>query len=95
MSERLMPGRWDEVRAPLDKELKATKVMRVHIESASAKIRAVGVLDDEQGYTPEQWAQTWAGILPIAGGFGQPLSDAHTPATLKVSLSILRLSRCS
>ena len=93
MSERLMPGRWAEVRAPLEKELKATKVMRVHIEYASAKIRNMGVMDDESDYTPEQWSSTWAGVLPIASGFGQPLTDAHTPSTIQVTASVMRLAR--
>ena len=37
--DRLFPGRWDELRAVSTKELKATKVMGMEIDEASAKIR--------------------------------------------------------
>jgi uncharacterized protein len=91
MSAHLMPGRWDEVRLPLDKELRATQVQRVEILFASAKIRDMGVLDDKDDYTPEQWDNTWAGIVPLAIGRGQPLTDSTVTNNLKCSLSISNL----
>ena len=61
ISEHLMPGRWDELRAPLDKEIKMTGVIAVEIGSASAKVSA-GMPDDED----EDYAiPVWAGVLPI------------------------------
>lgn len=91
-SEHLMPGRWDEVRAPLAKELKATQVMRVAVASAAAKIRAAGVLDDEADYSADDWANTWAGIVPIVSGFGQPLTDAAVPDTVATPASVAWLA---
>ena len=38
ISEHLMPGRWAELRAPLDREVKMTGVIAVDIDAASAKI---------------------------------------------------------
>ncbi len=38
ISEHTMPGRWAELRAPLDKEIKMTGVIALAIESASAKV---------------------------------------------------------
>jgi nitroimidazol reductase NimA-like FMN-containing flavoprotein (pyridoxamine 5'-phosphate oxidase superfamily) len=93
LSEHLMPGRWDEVREPLDKELKATQVMRVRIESASAKVRDVGVLDEPSDYTPEQWASTWAGVVPIASGVGQPMRDPATTKGVSVPRSVILAAR--
>ena len=90
MSAHLMPGRWQEVRPPLPKELKATEVQRVEILFASAKIRDVGVLDDQEDYTPEQWDKTWAGILPLASGRGQPLTDSTVASEIKLPISVLR-----
>lgn len=90
MSEHLMPGRWQEVRPPLPKELKATEVQRVEILFASAKIRDVGVLDDKADYTPEQWESTWAGVVPLAMGRGRPLTDSSVVSAVKPSLSVLR-----
>jgi nitroimidazol reductase NimA-like FMN-containing flavoprotein (pyridoxamine 5'-phosphate oxidase superfamily) len=88
MSAHLMPGRWQEVRPPLPKELKATEVQRVEILFASAKIRDVGVLDDKSDYTPEQWDSTWAGIVPLAMGRGRPLTDSSVVGGLKPPPSV-------
>lgn len=90
MSAHLMPGRWQEVRPPLPKELKATEVQRVEILFASAKIRDVGVLDDKEDYTPEQWDSTWAGILPLAMGRGRTLTDSSVVSGLKPPPSVSR-----
>jgi nitroimidazol reductase NimA-like FMN-containing flavoprotein (pyridoxamine 5'-phosphate oxidase superfamily) len=90
MSTHLMPGRWEEVRPPLPKELKATEVQRVEILFASAKIRDVGVLDDKADYTPEQWDSTWAGIVPLAMGRGRPLIDSSVVSGVKPPASVLR-----
>lgn len=61
ITERTMPGRWDEVRAPLDKEVKMTGVVAIDIESASAKV-ATGMPEDED----EDYATPiWAGVLPL------------------------------
>lgn len=88
MSEHLMPGRWAEVRAPLDKELKATQVMRIHINFASAKVRDIGVLDDPDDYTPLQWSETWAGLLPLGVAVGQPAPDDGVDKSVAVPASV-------
>jgi uncharacterized protein len=89
MSAHLMPGRWNEVRAPLEKELKATEVQRVEILFASAKIRDIGVLDDKEDYTDEQWDTTWAGILPLAVARGRPLTEVSVASGIMPPASIL------
>jgi nitroimidazol reductase NimA-like FMN-containing flavoprotein (pyridoxamine 5'-phosphate oxidase superfamily) len=61
ISEHLMPGRWDELREPLEKEVKMTGVIALQIESATAKV-STGMPDDED----EDYAiPIWAGVLPI------------------------------
>ena len=61
ISEHLMPGRWDELREPLDKEVKMTGVIAVVIDSASAKV-STGMPEDED----EDYAiPIWAGVLPL------------------------------
>jgi hypothetical protein len=56
-----MPGRWDELREPLQNEIKMTGVIAVEIESASAKTTS-GLPDDED----EDYAiPVWAGTLPL------------------------------
>lgn len=61
ITEHLVPGRWDELRAPLDREVKMTGIIRIDIESASAKISAKAVPDDEE---EDYDIPIWAGILP-------------------------------
>ncbi len=71
ISEHLMPGRWDELREPLDKEIKMTGVIAVEIESASAKI-STGMPDDED----EDYAiPVWAGVLPVESRSTSLLDD--------------------
>jgi hypothetical protein len=65
ISEHLMPGRWDELRKPLDKEIKMTGVIALEIESASAKISSGIPNDEDEDYdTP-----IWAGVLPLHSAF--------------------------
>ncbi|MDX1517187.1 MAG: pyridoxamine 5'-phosphate oxidase family protein [Woeseiaceae bacterium] len=72
IAEHTMPGRWDELRAPLEREIKMTGVVALAIESASAKISAKPVPDDEE----EDYAiPVWAGILPLTSQY-QTLVDA-------------------
>jgi len=68
-TERLLPGRWDDAREPTAKEIRATGVVAVTIESASAKVRSGPPLDDEA----DRALPVWAGVLPLAARFGTPL----------------------
>lgn len=73
ISEHTMPGRWDELREPHEREIRMTGVIAVPIESASAKISA-GMPDDD----PEDYAiPVWAGILPLVASFGTLVDDAR------------------
>lgn len=61
ISEHIIRGRWREVRAPTPQELKATTVVRMPIEEASAKVRTGPPVDDEEDYA----IGCWAGELPL------------------------------
>jgi nitroimidazol reductase NimA-like FMN-containing flavoprotein (pyridoxamine 5'-phosphate oxidase superfamily) len=61
LTEHIVPGRWADVRWPTDLELKATTVLKLAIDEASAKIRAGGPIDDEEDYAMD----VWAGVLPL------------------------------
>ncbi len=69
--EHVVPGRWREVRPPTEKELKATSILAVGIDEASAKVRSGPPLDDEQDYA----LATWAGVVPVHTRFGAPEAD--------------------
>jgi nitroimidazol reductase NimA-like FMN-containing flavoprotein (pyridoxamine 5'-phosphate oxidase superfamily) len=73
ISEHLIAGRWQEVRGPNPKELKATAVLAFTIEEASAKIRTGPPLDDEEDYQ----LTVWAGVLPFTTAAGIPVPDEH------------------
>lgn len=78
ISEHLIRGRWDDVREPNAKELKATSVLEFQIEEASAKVRQGPPLDDEEDYS----LPMWAGILPVKLKAGSPIPDERmTPGT--------------
>jgi uncharacterized protein len=71
--ERLYPGRTSLMRAILPQELKATSLMSMVIEQASAKIRSDGPLDLESDYG----AECWAGVVPVAQRLGAAIPDAR------------------
>ena len=60
-TEHIVPQRWDDVRPPTAKELKATTVLRLPIQEASAKVRTGNPVDDEADYD----LNIWAGVIPV------------------------------
>ena len=72
-TEKLLPGRWAEARTPTRKELKATSVLRLPLDEASAKIRAGG---PDDGDTPDAELVVWAGHLPLVVTALEPVPDA-------------------
>lgn len=71
ISDHIIPGRWEEVRAPNKKELKATTVMAIKIEQASSKIRTGPPSDEKEDLE----LGIWAGLLPIVTSYGKPKPD--------------------
>ena len=71
ISEHTMPGRWDELREPLEREVKMTGVIALHIESASAKVSDTMPDDEEEDYE----IPIWAGVLPIEASLTALQSD--------------------
>ena len=60
-TEKLAPGRWDEIRYPNERELKATSVLKVPLAEASAKVRQGPPEDDAEDYA----LNCWAGVVPF------------------------------
>lgn len=69
--ERVVPGRWDVTRPPTDQELKATSVLRLSLQEASAKVRTGPPIDDDADYT----LPVWAGVVPVTLTLGTPQPD--------------------
>jgi uncharacterized protein len=87
-TNKLLPGRWDEVRAPNAKELKGTMILAMEIDQASAKVR-YGPPDDDDSEDAE--LDVWAGEIPIVMAFGEPLASPGLRPGIPMSLSIRRL----
>jgi uncharacterized protein len=68
-TEKLVPGRWREVRGPDPRELKATSILALPIDEAAVKIRTGPPSDCD---SPDAALDTWAGVLPVAMRFGDP-----------------------
>jgi hypothetical protein len=86
ISEHLIAGRWNDVRNPSKKELKATAVLEFSIEEASAKIRTGPPLDDEEDYS----LPVWAGILPVSLEARPPIPDSRLKGDIEVPQYVLR-----
>ena len=80
LTEHIVPGRWADVRWPTELELKATTVLRLPIEEASAKVRTGDPKDDEEDYAMD----VWAGVLPLTLETGAPANDARLDSSIAV-----------
>ena len=69
--ERVSPGRTRVVRAPSEKELAATSLLRMPIEEASAKVRRGPPIDDEGDLA----IPCWAGEIPLRLESAAPVAD--------------------
>ncbi|HEV3045950.1 MAG TPA: pyridoxamine 5'-phosphate oxidase family protein [Solirubrobacteraceae bacterium] len=74
--EHIVPGRWADIRAPNENELKATSVLAIPIDEASAKVRSGGPLDDEEDYA----LSAWAGVIPLVSQARAPEPDGRLRA---------------
>jgi uncharacterized protein len=61
LTEQLAPGRWEEARQPTEQELKATWILALPIDEASAKVRT-GPPEEEPG---DEELPVWSGVVPV------------------------------
>lgn len=83
-TDKLIPGRWDECRPVLPKEIDVTGVLAFDIATAAAKIRTGGPVDDEADYA----LPIWAGVVPLSTAFGAPIPDENRQADVPVPPSV-------
>ena len=83
--EHMMKGRWDEIRPMHQEELDRTLVVEMTIETASAKIRAVGVADEPEDYNLD----VWAGLIPLRQITEYPIADKGLPQQMEIPRHIL------
>lgn len=70
-TNKMCPGRWNDVRQPNDGEWKATMLLSIEIEEASAKVRSGGPKDDEEDYD----LNIWAGVQQLVTSRGPLIED--------------------
>ncbi|MEY4547377.1 MAG: hypothetical protein RL685_3572 [Pseudomonadota bacterium] len=87
LCEHLVPGRSSASREPDRQELKATLVVGIPIQEASAKVRSGPPLDAAEDLALEHWA----GVLPVELRVGAPLPDATLRAGNAPTADVLRL----
>jgi nitroimidazol reductase NimA-like FMN-containing flavoprotein (pyridoxamine 5'-phosphate oxidase superfamily) len=85
VSDQIILDRWDEVRLPTAQEMKASAVIAITIDTASAKIRTGPPVDDEPDYD----LPVWAGVLPAKMIFEAPFPDPGRKTDLPLSPSVL------
>jgi nitroimidazol reductase NimA-like FMN-containing flavoprotein (pyridoxamine 5'-phosphate oxidase superfamily) len=86
-TEKVLPGRWEHVRWPNRKELKATSVLVLPIEEGSAKIRTGPPIDDDEDYALD----VWAGIVPLETRALTPQADELLTAGIDVPEHVARI----
>ncbi|WP_299124414.1 pyridoxamine 5'-phosphate oxidase family protein [uncultured Winogradskyella sp.] len=83
--EHMMKGRWDGIRPMHKEELERTLVVEMTIETASAKIRDVGVADEPEDYDLD----VWAGLVPLKQIAEYPIADKGLPQQMEISKHVL------
>ena len=87
ITEHSMPGRWDELREPHEREVKMTGVIRLDIRAASAKV-SNGMPDDEE---EDYHIPVWAGVLPMESVFTKLQSDDRVLDGVEPSAGVRQL----
>lgn len=87
ITDNILEGRWDESRQPNAIEMKATTVIAIDIEQASAKVRTGPPGDEQADYE----LPIWAGVLPLKQGYEAPIDDPLLGEGIPVSGSVRRV----
>lgn len=88
-TEKIVRGRWADVRQPNESELKQTTVLSLPLEEVSAKVRTGGPKDDKEDYD----LPIWAGVLPLPVVPSAPIPDAQLRVSLDPPPYVVNYSR--
>jgi len=72
--DHMVEGRSAACRPPSPEELRATRVVRVPLAEASAKVRTGPPNEDAADLDPPVW---WGGVVPVTLAFGERMPDAY------------------
>jgi len=89
-SDQVMPGRWEAARKPTGQELKATAVLALPLDEASAKISTGG---PDDGESEDAALPVWAGHVPLRLVAGEPVPCPHLRPGIPVPSEIAGYAR--
>lgn len=89
ISDHIVPGRWESLRAVKQEEIDQTAVLKLDIVEASAKIRTGPPVDDEADYA----LPIWAGTLEFAAPVATPSPDKRLQPGVAVPAHVMRYRR--
>ena len=69
ISDQLLPGRWEDARAPSHTEDLKTMILRISIDEASARVSAGPPEDEDEDLDLD----VWAGVIPLRTVAGDPV----------------------
>lgn len=83
ITDGLVPGRWDHSRnPPTQGEDRSTGILKVTVETASAKTRVGGPSDDRKDLKdPEVTGSVWTGVVPVWETLGSPQASSENQIT--------------
>ncbi len=82
--DHYVPGHWDHVREPNERELRQTLVAAVDLVEASAKVSTGPPQDEAQDLA----LPFWAGEIPLRTVAGVPRADGHVPDGMRPPQSV-------
>ncbi len=83
--DHMIPGRWETLRPMNLKEFNSTLVIEMEIQTASAKIRDVGVVDEKSDLD----LPVWAGVIPIKQVAELPVKDPLLPKQMRTPKHVI------
>lgn len=83
ITENIVKGRWNEVEVGDENQLKATMIIKLTIDKASAKIRNEGPVGDDSILN-----EVWSGHIPLVMKAMKPLQDMKFGVATEMSESV-------
>ncbi len=83
--DQMIPERWESLRPMNEKEFNGTLVVEMTINTASAKVRGEGVLDEKSDLE----LPIWAGVVPIKQVAEYPISDNLLDKNVQIPQHVL------
>lgn len=84
ITNKVVPTRWENTRTPPNEiEMQSTHILRVTVQSGSAKLRSGTPNADRKDLQhPEVLRKFWSGVVPVFETFGAPISGPLNKADI-------------